>query len=64
MNLDSIKEFFRNLSAHHLPTGVAVLIGIVLLFLVFKTGKFLVKVAFFLVAVALFAGAYWWHTHK
>ena len=64
MNLDSIKEFFRDPSAHHLPTGVAVLIGIVLLFLVFKTGRFLMKVMFFLIAVALFAGAYWWHTHK
>lgn len=64
MNLDSIKEFFSNLTAHHLPTVVAVLIGIVLLFLVFKAGKFFTKVVFFLIAAGLFAGAYWWHTHK
>lgn len=64
MNLDSVKDFFSNLSVHHLPTGVAALIGIVLLVLVFKAGKFLTKLVFFLLAAALFAGAYWWHYHK
>ena len=64
MNLDKIKEFFSNLGNHDLPAGVAALIGIVLLFLLFKTGKFFMKLVFLLVAVGLFAGAYWWHTHK
>ncbi len=64
MNLESIKEFFSNLTAHDLPTGAAMLIGFVLIFLVFKTGKVLMKVMFLLLAAALFAGAYWWHYHK
>ncbi len=57
MNLDKF-------SIHDLPTGAAALIGLVLLFLVFKTGKFLMKVILLLVAVGLFAGAYWLHTQK
>ena len=64
MNLDAIKEFFSELSARDLPTGAAALIGLVLLFLIFKTGKFFMKLVFLLIAVGLFAGAYWWHTHK
>ena len=63
-NMEKIKEFFENLGKHDLPTGVAVLVGIILLFLMFKTGKFLAKILMFLVALGLFAGAYWWHVHK
>jgi hypothetical protein len=64
MNLDKIKEFFSNLSAHDLPTGSAALVGIILLVLVFKTGKTVSRLLLFLIAVGLFAGAWWWHTHK
>lgn len=64
MNLQAIKDFFSNLSVHHLPTGVVILIAITLLFLIFKTGELLMKAFLFLVAVALFAGAYWWHHHN
>ena len=64
MNLDKIKEFFGNLGAHDLPAGVAVVVGIILLFLVFKRGKMLVRLLCFLIAVGLFAGAWWWHTQK
>jgi hypothetical protein len=64
MNLDKIKEFFSNLSAHDLPTGAAVLAGIILLVLVFKAGKFFFRFMLFLIAIGLIAGAWWWHTHK
>jgi hypothetical protein len=64
MNLDSIKDFFSSLSLRDLPVGAAVLIGVVLLLLVLKAGKFVTKMLLLLVAVALFAGAYWWRTHK
>jgi hypothetical protein len=64
MNLDKLKDFFSNLSQHDLPTGAAVLVGIVLLFLIFRTGKSFAKVLLFLIALGLFAGAYWWHTHQ
>lgn len=64
MSLDKIKDLFSNLGKMDLPTGVAALAAIVLLVLVFKTGKFFTKVLFFLMALALIAGAWWWHTHK
>ena len=64
MNLDKIKEFLNNLSIHDLPTGAAALVGIVLLLLVFKAGKFFIKFLLFLIAIGLLAGAWWWHTHK
>jgi hypothetical protein len=64
MNADKIKDFFSNLSTHDLPTGGAVLIGIVLFLLLFKAEKTFIKLAIFLIAIALFAGAYWWHGHR
>jgi len=64
MNLNKFKDFFSHLSQHDLPTGAALLVGIVLLFLIFRTGKSFGKVLLFLIAIGLFAGAYWWHIHK
>jgi len=64
MNLDNIKNFFNNLSIHDLPAGVAVLVGIVLLILVFKSHKTGHRFLLFLIAIGLFAGAWWWHQHK
>jgi hypothetical protein len=63
MNLDNIKAFFHNLSIHDLPTGGAVLVGIVLLILVFKARKTGHRFLLFLIAIGLFAGAWWWHQH-
>jgi hypothetical protein len=62
--MDNIKNFISKLSTHDLPTGGAVLIGIVLLFLVLKAEKTFIRMAIFLIAIALFAGAYWWHHHR
>lgn len=64
MNLESVKDFFSHLSAKDLPTGVAVLAGIVLLFLIFKAGKTFTRILFLLLSLGLFASAYWWHAHK
>ncbi len=64
MDLDKIKDFFSNLSTRDLPAGGAVLVGIILLVLVFKSGKTAYRFLFFLIATGLFAGAWWWHTHK
>jgi len=64
MNLDKIKELFSNFSAHDLPTGGAGLVGIILLVLVIKTGKTVNRFLLFLIAIGLFAGAWWWHIHK
>ncbi|HUA39172.1 MAG TPA: hypothetical protein VMA35_12345 [Candidatus Sulfopaludibacter sp.] len=64
MNLDNIKHFFGSLNAHDLPAGGAGLVGIVLLVLVFRTGKFANRLLLFLIAIGLFAAAWWWHQHK
>ena len=64
VNLDSSKELFSNLNARDLPSGAAALIGLVLLFLVFKTGKFFLKLTFLILTMGLFAAAYWWRTHQ
>lgn len=52
---------FDALTSHDLPTGALAVIGIVLLFLVFRTGKLVMRLGFLLVAAGLFAAAYWWH---
>jgi hypothetical protein len=64
MNLDSIKEFFNKLDSHDWAAIGAGVAGLVLLMLVFKSGKMIFRLLCFLIAVGLFAGAWWWHTHK
>ena len=64
MNSDKIKDFFSSFDRHDLPAGGAGLVGIILLVLVFKARKLTHRFLLFLIAVGLFAGAWWWHTHK
>jgi hypothetical protein len=64
MSLDKIRDFFGQFDIKDLPAGGAALVGIILLILVFTTGKALTRFLFFIVAVGLFAGAWWWHQHK
>lgn len=64
MNLESIRRFMGDLSLRDLPQGAAIAIAVLLLFLVFKTGKFFLKVVLLLLAAGLFAGAYWWHVRQ
>jgi hypothetical protein len=64
MNLDKIKSFFSNLSAHDLPAGGAGLAGIILIVLMFKAGKFAIRLLLFLIAIGLFAGTWWWHQYR
>jgi putative Ca2+/H+ antiporter (TMEM165/GDT1 family) len=62
MNFDQLKTV-GTFQGHLLPAGVGVLAGMFFLFLVFKAGKLVMKLVPFLIAVAFFAAAYWWHTH-
>jgi hypothetical protein len=64
MNLDKIKSFFSNLSTHDLLAGGAGLVGIILIVLMFKAGKFVARLLLFLIAIGLFVGAWWWHQHQ
>jgi hypothetical protein len=52
---------FDKLLSHELPTGALVLIGLVVLFVLFRTGKAVMKLVLLLVAAGLFAAAYWWY---
>jgi hypothetical protein len=55
---------FDTITWHDLPTGALAVIGIVLLFLVFRTGKLAMRLVFVLIAAGLFAAAYWWHLQQ
>jgi hypothetical protein len=52
---------FDKLLSHELPTGALVLIGLVVLFVLFRTGKVVMKLVLLLIAAGLFATAYWWY---
>jgi hypothetical protein len=62
--MDKVKSFFDQFDIKDLPAGGAVLVGIILLVLVFKSGRALNRFLLFITAAALFAGAYWWHKNK
>jgi hypothetical protein len=55
---------FDTITWHDLPTGALVVIGIVLLGLVFRTGKLVTRLVFVLIAAGLFAAAYWWQFQR
>jgi hypothetical protein len=57
MNFDAV-------TFHDLPTGALAVIGVVLLVLVFRTGKLVMRLGFLLAAAGLFAAAYWWHFQR
>ena len=61
MNLD---EVIKKLTAGEIPTGAMGGGGIVVLLVAFKAAKGIVKFIFILAALALLAGAAWWHFHK
>jgi hypothetical protein len=52
---------FDKLLSHDLPTGVLVVIGVALLFVVLRTGKFVMKLVLLSIVAGLFAAAYWWY---
>jgi hypothetical protein len=61
MNFD---EIIKKLSSGDMPTAGMAGVGILLLLVAWKVGKAVIKVIFFLLALALFAGAVWWHLHN
>jgi len=63
MDFEYFKNTFGKLHGHNLPAYVAVLAGLLLLLLVFKTTKFVARLMFLIIATVLFAAAYWWYGH-
>jgi multisubunit Na+/H+ antiporter MnhB subunit len=61
MQLD---EIIKKLGSIDLPTGAMGATGIVLLLIVMKAAKGLWKFVLLVLALALLAGAVWWHFHK
>ena len=52
------------LTAYDLPTGALALIAVALLAVAFRSTKFLLRLALFVAACGLLAGAVWWHVHQ
>jgi len=61
MNFDKL---ITRITSGEIPTGAMLLGGIVMFILALKVAKGLLKFMTILVALALFAGAAWWHFHK
>ena len=61
MNLD---EIIKRITSGEIPTGAMVAGGIVVLLIALKAAKGFMKIIFLLTALALLAGAVWWHFHK
>lgn len=61
MNLD---EIIKQVTSGEIPTGALGGGGIVVLLIALKAAKGFLKIIFLLAALALLAGAVWWHFHK
>jgi len=61
MNFDAL---IKKATAGGVPTLVLAGVGILLLLITFRAGKTLLKFILFVVALALLAGAVWWHFQK
>jgi hypothetical protein len=66
MNWDKIKNSLHldRLNSSDIPTGAFAIIGVVVLVIAFKSGKFISKMLLGLVALALVGAAVWWHLHN
>ena len=62
--MNRLHDFLDKATSSHIPTGVLVGVGIVLLLLAMKVVKGLMKFVFVVLALATVAGAVWWHFHK
>lgn len=60
----TLDELTKRFTSGEIPTGAMIVGGIVVLLVALKTAKGFLKLMTILVALALFAGAAWWHFHK
>lgn len=60
----SLDEIIKRVTSGELPTGAMGGGGIIVLLIALKTAKGFLKIVFILAALALFAGAAWWHFHR
>ena len=58
MNLDDV---IKRLTSGEIPTGAMSVGGILVLLIAMKVAKGFLRFMFILTALALFAGAAWWH---
>ena len=61
MDLDGL---IKKITSGEIPTGVLAGGAIVVLLIALKAAKGFLKIIFLLAALALLAGAAWWHFHK
>ena len=60
----TLDELTKRFTSGEIPAGAMAIGGIVVLIIAFKAAKGFLKIIFLLAALALFAGATWWHFHK
>jgi hypothetical protein len=58
------KLHLDNLGISDIPTGVMIAVGVVIFLVALKTGKFLAKLLFFVIALGLVGTSVWWHFHR
>ncbi|HWW00192.1 MAG TPA: hypothetical protein VNZ64_10895 [Candidatus Acidoferrum sp.] len=66
MNWDKIKDTLHldKLNSSDIPTGAFGIVGVVVLVIAFKSGKFVSKMLLGLAALVLAGAAVWWHLHN
>ncbi|TAL03384.1 MAG: hypothetical protein EPO07_06285 [Verrucomicrobia bacterium] len=60
----SLDELIKQATSGEIPTGAMGGGGIIALLIALKMAKGFFKIIFILAALALLAGAAWWHFHK
>ncbi len=63
MHFDHIIQNLGKVNGHNFPAVIAILVGLVFLFFVFKAQKVFSKVMLLLVALCFIAVAGWWCSH-
>ena len=66
MNWDKVKEalHLNKLTSADIPAGAFAVMSTIVILIALKSGKFLTKLVLGLAALALLAGAVWWHLHN
>lgn len=62
--MNTLRDIIDKVTSGNIPAWAIGGAGIVLLLIVLKTAKGFMKVVFVVLALALLAGAVWWHIHK
>ncbi len=63
IHFDHIIQSLGKVHGHNIPAAIAILIGLLFVFFVFKAEKLFSKLMLLFVALCFFAAAGWWCSH-